>query len=118
MQINTEQSDQVTVLLQDEYFPFTLGSIASELESRFVGAFVAGNIEHQLLNQINQNSPLEGVSLVLHTYKKLHEKGLSPKMEKFEEWLLWQEKGNLEKSLKNITNHSRGSPTAPAEVNR
>jgi len=113
-----DQSDQVSVLLQDEYFPFKLGSIASELESRFVGAFIAGNIEHQLLNQINQNSPLEGVSLVLHTYKKLHEKGISPKMEDFEKWLLWQEKGDLEKNLKNITNHSRVSPMVSSELNR
>jgi hypothetical protein len=113
-----EQSDQVTVLLQEKYFPFKLGSIASESESRFIGAFVAGNIERQLLNKINQNSPLEGIFLVLHTYKKLHEKGLFPKMENFEKWLLWQEKGDLEKNLKNITNHSSGSPTAPAELNR
>ena len=80
-----EKSEDVTIQIQKEVFPFELGSISQDAESRFVGAFVAGNLEYQLRTKTNENSPLAGIYLVLHTYQRLVHEGHLKRVESFED---------------------------------
>ncbi|VAW66011.1 hypothetical protein MNBD_GAMMA09-255 [hydrothermal vent metagenome] len=95
-----DQSKDISVDIRQEYFPWSLGKIEPKFESKFIGAFVAGNVEYQLINKVNKNTPVEGVKLILYTYEKLREKNMFPKDEKFEKWLAWKEKGVLSNKLK------------------
>lgn len=95
-----EQSEQVFVTIDAKFLPFKLGNIDKDVEARMIGAFVAGNIEYQLMHKIRQDSPLEGILLELYTYKKLKEKGLFPENDNFEKWLQWEKEGELRQRLK------------------
>ncbi len=95
-----DQSSAVSIDIKPEYFPWSLGSLAPQFESKFIGAFVAGNVEYQLINGVNKNTPVEGVKLILYTYEKLRKKNAYPENEKFEKWVLWKNNGELSKKLK------------------
>lgn len=69
-------SDDVAVIVDPKFLPWKLGSLDEDLETRYVGAFVAGNIEYQLIHKDNKNNPQAGVKLLLYTYKKLREKNM------------------------------------------
>ena len=95
-----DQSPSVTVDIKQDYFPWKLGHIDPQIESKFIGAFVAGNVEYQLINRLNKNTPLEGIKLVLYTYEKLRKANTFPADKEFEKWLIWKKKGKLSENLK------------------
>ena len=90
-----EQSPSVLVELRPIYFPWELGEIDADAEVKFLGAFVAGNIEYQLTNNVKENRPIEGVRLELLTYEMMREIGAIETLEGFEDWLELERNGQL-----------------------
>jgi hypothetical protein len=90
-----EQSPTVLVELRPVYFPWELGEIKSDAEVKFLGAFVAGNVEYQLTNNVKENRPIEGVRLQLWTYERMKEVGAIETLPGFEEWLELERNGQL-----------------------
>ena len=91
-----EQSPAVLVELRAVYFPWKLGGIDSDAEVKFLGAFVAGNVEYQLTNDVKENRPIEGVRLQLLTYERMKEVGAMQTLQGFEEWLELERNGQLD----------------------
>jgi hypothetical protein len=91
-----EQSPAVLVELRPAYFPWELGKIDSDAEVKFLGAFVAGNVEYQLTNEVKENRPLEGVRLQLLTYSRMKETGAIDTLPGFEAWLELERNGQLD----------------------
>ena len=90
-----EQSPAVLVELRPAYFPWELGQIDSDAEVKFLGAFVAGNVEYQLINNVKENRPIEGIRLQLLTYERMKEVGAVETLPGFEEWLELELDGQL-----------------------
>lgn len=80
------QSSEVLVEIDKKYFPYESDTISSDAQIKFVGAFIAGNVEYQLLYEIKENRPLEGVKLMVETYVKLRRKNAVVRIQGFEEW--------------------------------
>ena len=95
-----DKSPNLLVEIKEEYFPFKLGELDQNIQARFIGAFVAGNIEYQLIHNINENRPIEGIKLVLYTYTRLREKNIIPKHKEFEKWINMDRNGELAKKIK------------------
>ena len=91
-----EQSPAVLVELRPSYFPWELGKIDSDAEVKFLGAFVAGNVEYQLTNSVKENRPVEGVRLQLLTYERMKEAGAIETLPGFEKWLELERNGQLD----------------------
>lgn len=91
-----EQSPAVLVELRPVYFPWKLGEIDSDAEVKLLGAFVAGNVEYQLTNNVKENRPIEGVWLELLTYERMKEIGAIETLEGFEDWLELERNGQLD----------------------
>ena len=70
-----EASSEVTVEISAEMLPWQPGTIDPSIQNTFVGAFIAGNVEYQLQNNVNQNRPLEGAALVIEVYRMLRADG-------------------------------------------
>jgi hypothetical protein len=96
-----EQSPTVLVELRPVYFPWELGGIDSEAEVKFLGAFVAGNVEYQLTNKVKENRPIEGVRLQLLTYERMREVGAIETLQEFERWLDLERNGQLGTQFEN-----------------
>jgi hypothetical protein len=90
-----ENSDAVTVKISPKYLPWEPGSLDEEISTKLLGAYISGNLEYQLKNQINLNSPIEGTRLVLYTYQVLRSSGKITENEKFEEWITLDKNGQL-----------------------
>ncbi|MCH9025551.1 MAG: hypothetical protein IIA05_00345 [Proteobacteria bacterium] len=90
-----ERSDDVLVLIDAKYLPFELGAIESDANSKFLGAYVAGNVEYQLLNSVRENRPMEGIRFMLQTYEKFRQADAIEVQSGFEEWLELERKGQL-----------------------
>jgi hypothetical protein len=76
----------VLVEIDKKYFPYESGTISSDAQIKFLGAFIAGNVEYQLLYGVKENRPLEGVSFMVQTYVKLRRKNAVVRIEGFEKW--------------------------------
>ena len=81
-----EQSPDVLVVIDKKYFPYDSGTISSDAQIRFLGAYIAGNVEYQLLYEVKGNRPVEGAKLMLETYVKLRKKNAVVRIEGFEKW--------------------------------
>ena len=81
-----EQSPDVLVKIDEKYFPYQPDEVSSDAQIRFLGAFVAGNVEYQLLYEIKQNRPVEGAKLMLETYISLRRSNAVARIEGFEQW--------------------------------
>jgi hypothetical protein len=81
-----EQSPDVLVEIDKKYFPYEPDTISSDAQIRFLGAFIAGNVEYQLLYEVKGNRPVEGAKLMLETYVKLRKKNAVVRIEGFEKW--------------------------------
>lgn len=91
----TKESKDVTVTISPNYLPWEQGTLSPYLEGVFLGAFVAGNIEYQLLHKINQNRPFEGIKLMLYSYKVLKDRDKIEALENFDTWLVLDQQNQL-----------------------
>ena len=94
-----QSSSQVLVVIDEKIFPFEIGSIDSAAESTFLGAFLAGNVEHQLITGTKENRPYEGILLMLKTYEIMRYRGVIDRVEGFEHWINLRNKGDLESAI-------------------
>ena len=95
-----KNSPDVIATLQSELFPFEFDKIEVKAQTIFLGSFIAGNIEPQILQKTKKDFPFEGVKLLLYTYTKLRDKNLFKKNKTFEEWIALLNKNELRKKLK------------------
>lgn len=94
-----QNSDDVTITLLPKYLPWQAGSLGPNLEGIFLGAFVAGNVEHQLITNRKENRPLEGIQLMLDSYQMLKDRKKIDPIETFETWLEYTRAGTLKDEL-------------------
>jgi hypothetical protein len=90
-----ENSDQVTIEISEKYFPWKFGSHGKQFDTKFLGAFIAGNLECQLENKSNKNCTIEGIYLVLETYQALRDAKKIKAHQKIERWIELRKKGEL-----------------------
>jgi hypothetical protein len=90
-----QQSDLVRVEITEAYTPWHNDDISEDFSVLLMGAFIAGNIEYQLMNGVTKNSPVEGVKMVLLAYKSLKNGGYITPVPSLEGWLLLEEKHQL-----------------------
>ncbi len=90
-----ENSDQVTIEISEKYFPWKFGSLGKEFDAKFLGAFIAGNLECQLEKKIKKSCPIEGIHLVLETYQALRNAKKIKAHQKIEKWIELDKKGEL-----------------------
>ncbi len=95
-----KESKEVSVKISPNYLPWEQGTLKPYLEGIFLGAFVAGNIEYQLINNIKENRPIEGVKLMLHSYKVLKDRSKIESLENFDTWLALDQEDQLYAELK------------------
>jgi len=81
-----EQSSEVLVEIDKKYFPYESAAISSSAQIKFLGAYIAGNVEYQLIYGVKENRPLEGVKFMLETYEKLRRTNAVVRIEGFEKW--------------------------------
>ena len=81
------ESKDVSVTISPNYLPWEQGSLAPSLEGIFLGAFVAGNVEYQLMQGIKENRPIEGIKMMLQSYKVLRDREKIEAHENFDAWL-------------------------------
>jgi hypothetical protein len=81
-----EQSSEVLVEIDKKYFPYESAAISSKAQIKFLGAYIAGNVEYQLIYGVKENRPLEGVRFMLETYEILRRKNAVVRIEGFEKW--------------------------------
>jgi len=90
-----EHSEDVIVTIDDNYFPGEFSSLKSKNMQILLGAYVAGNIEKQLLTGVKLDSPAEGIELMLFSYLVLQHSGAMEKHATFEEWVHLNSIGEL-----------------------
>ncbi len=91
----TKESKDVVVTISPNYLPWEQGSLPPHLEGVFLGAFVAGNVEYQLMKGITENRPFEGIKLMLHSYKVLKDREKIEALENFDAWINLDRKNQL-----------------------
>jgi hypothetical protein len=89
------ESSAVNVDLRSICHLRELGVIDKDTEIRLLGAYVAGNLEYQLRNRVNENRPVEGVQLQLLTYERMKGADSIEAVPEFEEWLKLDLDGQL-----------------------
>lgn len=90
-----EHSDLVTVQVSRKYLPWQFEAVEQKINAKLLGAYISGNLEHQLNNNINKNSPLEGIRLVLHVYQLLLADGQMAENTNLETWIALDKEGKL-----------------------
>lgn len=90
-----EYSDLVTVQVSRKYLPWQFEAVEQKINAKLLGAYISGNLEHQLNNNINKNSPLEGIRLVLHVYQLLRADGQMAENTNLETWIALDKEGKL-----------------------
>jgi len=90
-----EESDLVLVKIDPDQFPADFKNLDSQWQGTLLGAFVAGNIEPQLLFDEKSDSPLEGIRLMLSSYRHFESAGRIEKLPSFEEWIRLDAHGKL-----------------------
>lgn len=90
-----EHSDLVTVQVSRKYLPWQFEAVEQKINAKLLGAYISGNLEHQMNNNINKNSPLEGIRLVLHIYQVLRADGQMAENANLETWIALDREGKL-----------------------
>lgn len=90
-----QTSSKVLVEIDETMVPYKPGSIDQDASAKFVGAFIAGNIEYQLNNDVKENRPCEGIELMIITYEVMRNANLVNRIEGFEDWITLRDKGEL-----------------------
>lgn len=81
-----QQSPDVLVEIDKKYFPYEPGTISSDAQIKFLGAYIAGNVEYQLIYGVKENRPLEGVKFMVEVYEELRRKNAVARIEGLEKW--------------------------------
>ncbi len=92
----SRESDQVLVHFSTDYFPPNLKNMDPQISAQLLGAYIAGNIEYQLENNVNENRATEGVISMLGTYAALKQSGVVSELPSLETWIEKAENGELE----------------------
>jgi len=88
-------SDDVYVLIDKSFFPDEFFNLKGIPKQRLLGAYVAGNIESQLISEDKENRPLSGVQLMLQTYKAMRNIDVLDELSGFEEFITQDQQGKL-----------------------
>jgi hypothetical protein len=83
----TEESDLVIVKIYTDDMPFEYNLSKSGNYFKLYGAFIVGNIEYQLRNNIKINSRISGVNMLYKVYRKIREKDRTFKLPDIMNWL-------------------------------
>lgn len=64
-------------------------------ESKLVGAYIAGNTESQLTQDVKENRPCEGIVLMILAYEDMKNSDRVVKIEGMDYWIGLRDKGEL-----------------------
>jgi len=83
----TRESKSVIVSYSSKNFPWSIGNLDEELEHKLICAFVAGNVEYQLKNGVNENRTIEGIKFFAKVYKEFQRSGNYPQLKNIDRWI-------------------------------
>ena len=90
-----EQNENVLVVIDTSIFPEDFEDLQGKQKGTLLGAYIAGNVEKQLQFGVRLDSPLEGVQLMLTSYREMQIAGHLEKLPSFEKWILLNEQKQL-----------------------
>ncbi len=95
----TRDSEDVTVTLSPEVLPWLKSPEKPRHSELLLGAFMGGNVRSQLMRNVREDSPIEGLRCVFAVYRKIQLSEPSFKSPGIERLMKLDAEGSLEKEI-------------------